>query len=66
MTVTPARYVLIPLASLVTGYTVKAIYKKIESGVWREHHEWRKAPDGHIFVDLEGIRKWVESPQQAA
>ena len=47
MTITPARYVLIPLASLVTGYSGKAIEKKIEAGVWREGHEWRKAPDRH-------------------
>ncbi len=65
-TLTPARYVLISVASIVTGYSVKAIEKKIEEGVWLEGKEWRRAPDGRIVVDLEGYSKWVESRQRAA
>ena len=32
----PARYVLLPLASLITGYSVKAMQRKIERGDWQE------------------------------
>jgi len=65
-TLTPARYVLIPVASIVTGYSVKAIEKKIDDGVWAEGKEWRRAPDGRRLIDLEGYKKWVESRQRAA
>lgn len=32
----PARYVLLPLANALTGYTVKAMERKIERGDWEE------------------------------
>jgi hypothetical protein len=38
-----ARYLLLPLAALITGYRVKAMQRKIERGEWVEG----KA-DGHI------------------
>jgi hypothetical protein len=52
--------VLLPVAQLVTGYTVKAIERKIERGDWIEGQVWRRAPDGHIMVDLQGYERWVE------
>jgi hypothetical protein len=58
--VASARYVLLPLAHLLTGYTVKAIQRKIERGDWPEGKVWRHAPDGHIVVDIMGYEKWVE------
>ena len=60
MPVTPVRYVLLPLAALVTGYTVKAMERKIERGDWLEGKVWRHAPDGRILIDLLGYQKWVE------
>lgn len=59
--ITPVRYVLLPLANLVTGYTVKAMQRKIERGDWQEGKVWRRAPDGRITIDLVGYEKWVES-----
>jgi hypothetical protein len=59
--VVPTRYVLLPLAALVTGYTVKAMERKIERGDWLEGKVWRRAPDGRILIDLFGYQKWVES-----
>ena len=56
----PARYVLLPLANLITGYSVKAMERKIERGDWVEGKVWRRAPDGRILVDLIGYQKWVE------
>lgn len=60
------RYVRVDkFVELVGGYTLKAIQRKIEEGNWREGHEFRRAPDGHIFIDLGGYEKWVESQQRA-
>ncbi len=57
----PARYVLLPLANLITGYSVKAMERKIERGDWVEGKVWRRAPDGRILIDLVGYQKWVEN-----
>lgn len=67
MTVTsPARYVKLPLFEAITGYTEKAVRRKIEEGHWLEGKQFRRAPDGHILIDLEGYYQWVENPRQAA
>jgi hypothetical protein len=58
--VAPSRYVLLPLAQQITGYTVKAMERKIERGDWQEGKLWRRAPDGRILVDLQGYQRWVE------
>jgi hypothetical protein len=58
--VAPAQYVLLPLASLLTGYSVKAMERKIERGDWHQDKVWRRAPDGRIVIDLIGYQKWVE------
>ena len=57
----PARYVLLPLANLVTGYSVKAMERKIERGDWQEGKVWKRAPDGHVLIDLQGYQRWVEN-----
>jgi len=56
----PTRYVTIKLASQLTGYTNKAIARKIERGDWPELKLWRHAPDGRVLVDLHGYLRWVE------
>jgi hypothetical protein len=59
--IVPTRYVLLPLAALATGYSIKAMERKIERGDWIQGKVWRRAPDGHIVIDLVGYQKWVES-----
>jgi hypothetical protein len=59
-TVATSRYVTIDLAATKTGLTPKAIRRKIESGAWIELREYRRAPDGHIMIDMEGVQSWVE------
>lgn len=54
------RYVLIPKFCAETGYTKEAVRAKIRDGVWLEGREWRKAPDGHVLIDIEGYEAWVE------
>ena len=64
--VAPARYVRLPLFEAVTGYTEKAVRRKIEDGVWLEGRQYRRAPDGAILMDLEGYYRWVEGDTRAA
>jgi hypothetical protein len=56
----PARYVRIPVFCIITGYTDRAVEGKIVTGAWAEGREYKRAPDGHILIDLEGYYKWVE------
>jgi hypothetical protein len=58
--VATARYVLLPLANLLTGYSVKAMERKIERGDWQEGRVWRRAPDGRIVIDIVGYQRWIE------
>lgn len=60
----PTRYVKLPRFADLTGYTEKAVRRKIEEGIWRERREFMRAPDGHILVNLEGYESWVESQSQ--
>lgn len=59
--VAPAPYVLIPVAAAITGLTRRAIQRKIADGVWLEGREYRRGPDGHIWISVQGVAKWVES-----
>jgi len=54
------KWVLIRRFSELSGYTEKAISRKIESGVWLEGNHWKRAPDGRIMICPEAIEKWVE------
>lgn len=56
----PAPYVTITVASSITGYSAKAIRRKIENGIWLEGREFRRAPDGHVLISLKGYQQWVE------
>jgi hypothetical protein len=60
-----SRYVLLPLANLLTGYSVKAMERKIERGDWQEGKVWKRAPDGRILIDVLGYQRWVEGPKAA-
>ena len=55
------RYVTIEEASMRTGYSVIAINRKIDAGVWIEGREWVKAPDGRRLVDRDGYERWVRN-----
>jgi len=63
--VAPAPYVRISLAAVITGYTEKAIRRKIADGVWREGEVWdRGGPDGEERINMAGYIAWVESDPQ--
>nr|WP_119156865.1 excisionase [Caldimonas tepidiphila] len=55
-----ARFVTVDKAAAMTGLTPKAIRRKIENGVWLEHHQWERGPDGRIYIDIMGYTKWVK------
>jgi hypothetical protein len=50
-------FVTIKKMAILTGYTEKAIRRKIQSGVW---DFFVKAPDNHVLISLEGFHKWVK------
>ncbi|MFN4178073.1 excisionase [Phenylobacterium sp.] len=54
------KYVTISKAAEQSGYSEKAIRRKIEDGVWTQNRQWRKAPDGRILIDLQGVETWAE------
>lgn len=58
--VAPAPYVTVALAAMITGLSEKAIRRKIEDGKWVEGREFRRSPDGGIFISLKGYQQWVE------
>jgi hypothetical protein len=58
--VAPAPYVTVRLAASITGLTEKAIRRKIQEGKWIEGREFRRSPDGGIFISLKGYQQWVE------
>lgn len=60
VSVRPASYVTIDLAAACIGLTERAIRRKIQEGVWIEGREFRKGPDGRIYIHLPSVEKWVE------
>lgn len=61
-----ASVALIPVAAQLTGLTEKAIRRKIEDGSWLEGFQYHRGPDGHIWVDIRGIARWVRGDAAAA
>ena len=54
------EWVLIPTFSTMTGYTDKAVRRKIEEGIWIEGKHYRRAPDGRITMNVPEYYRWVE------
>jgi hypothetical protein len=60
MDVDPAPYVTVKLAAQLTGLSEKAIRRKIEEGKWLDGREYRRSPDGGVFISIKGYSAWVE------
>jgi hypothetical protein len=58
------RYVTVDKFASESGYTADAIRNKIARGVWVENRQFRRAPDGRVFIDVHGVEKWVEGQQE--
>lgn len=52
------RLVRVKRFSELSGYSDKAVYRKIEDGIWLEGREYWRAPDRSILMDLEGFERW--------
>jgi hypothetical protein len=63
---TTPRWVLIPKAAELYGYSKIAIEHKVKNGTWAQGRIWRKARDGRIFINIEEVDRWVESTPQSA
>lgn len=62
----PIYYVQLDVFEQATGYAADAVQKKIKRGVWREGVHFRRAPDGHVLMDLRAYHAWAENQPQAA
>ncbi len=50
-----------PLMRAVFGLTKKAVERKIERADWVEGRQYHRAPDGTIWINRAGVRRWVIS-----
>jgi hypothetical protein len=50
----------------LSGYTPKAVTRKIEDGVFLEGYEVVKAPDRKWLVSIEGYERWAASLPRVA
>jgi hypothetical protein len=55
----PNGFVTIKFHATVSGYSEAAIRSEIKEGVWIAGWEYVHAPDGHVFVDCEGVQRWL-------
>lgn len=46
-------------AAEALGLTEKAIRRKIEQGIWLEGRHYHRGPDGHLYIDIPGVQRWV-------
>lgn len=53
----PLRYVTIELFAKQTGFTVEAVRRRRDRGVWT----FFVVKDGTVFVDVEGYYEWVSA-----
>jgi hypothetical protein len=54
------KWVRIKKAAELSGYSEKAIRRKIGDGVWLKDVIWVKAPDGRILISPDAIDEWAE------
>lgn len=57
--VEPDNLVTIGLYAAITGKSEKALRRKIEDGKIIEGVHYHRSPDGCVWIDREGMRKWV-------
>ncbi|QCP54545.1 excisionase [Trinickia violacea] len=59
--IAPAPYVTVKMAAATIGLSEKALRRKIEDGKFVEGREYRRSPDGGIFISLKGFAAWLET-----
>ena len=54
------RYVRVVKFADETGYSEKAVRRKIEEGIWVEGTHYVKSPDGRIHMEMGAYYQWLE------
>lgn len=57
----PVKWVLIKRFADLTGYTDKAVRRKLDQGVWVEGVHYKRGKDGRILINLEAYDEWVSA-----
>jgi len=55
------KFATLKRAAEVTGYSVGALEKKIENGVFAEGIHYVIAPDNRRHINLKELERWIES-----
>jgi hypothetical protein len=63
--VAPTRMVTIELYATISGETEKSARRRMEEGIWIEGREYHRR-GRNIFIDLEGVTRWVAGNQLVA
>ena len=53
------NWVTIKKLSQLCGYSEEAIRAKIKKGQWQVDKQFKKAPDGRIFISISEVEKWI-------
>ncbi|AFR18441.1 hypothetical protein BPC006_II0509 [Burkholderia pseudomallei BPC006] len=62
---TMIHWITIAKFAMETGYSEKAVRRKIEDHKWPDSL-WTKAPDGHILINVEEYESWVSNTKEFA
>ena len=54
------KYATINKMAELSGYTHKALEKKIETGVFLQGRHYLKSPDGRIQFIISAVESWIE------
>ena len=54
------NWVTVKKFSELSGYTPKAIYNKVERGIWVHNVHWIKAPDRRILININEFENWAK------
>lgn len=57
----PVKWVLVKRFAELTGHSEKAIYHKMDAGIWVEGVHFKKCEDGRVRLNLEAYDKWVDA-----
>lgn len=56
-----AKWVKVSKYCAETGDTPGGVRAKRRSGLWQEGVQWKKAPDGNVWINVEAVQQWIEA-----
>lgn len=60
------NYITLKKLAETTGYSQKALYKKIHDGVLKEGVHYFRSPDCRIHFNIEEYEKWIRTNYRQA